>query len=145
MGRKLLLRGWAANLRRGRAARYVLVFSAIASSAWLPPLARVDLRRRTDIVALQRAGFLAEVPLLGCPGRAARAAAGLRRRRGVASRLPFRGAAMKALLRPRPAGGVRRPVPGGVFYFAPLLAGQQMGHGYLLYDSVPWQASKPPD
>ena len=31
-----------------------------------------------------------------------------------------------------------------VAYFAPLLAGRQMGHGYLLYDSVPWQASKPP-
>lgn len=30
-----------------------------------------------------------------------------------------------------------------VVYFAPLLAGRQMGHGYLLYDSVPWQASKP--
>lgn len=28
-------------------------------------------------------------------------------------------------------------------YFAPLLAGHQMGHGYLLYGSVPWQASEP--
>ncbi len=29
-------------------------------------------------------------------------------------------------------------------YLAPLLAGRQMGHGYLLYDYPPWQASKPP-
>lgn len=28
-------------------------------------------------------------------------------------------------------------------YLAPLLAGRQMGHGYMLYDDPPWQSSKP--
>jgi hypothetical protein len=29
-------------------------------------------------------------------------------------------------------------------YLAPLVAGRQMGHGYLLYDDVPWRALRPP-
>jgi hypothetical protein len=30
-------------------------------------------------------------------------------------------------------------------YLAPLLAGHQMGHGYLLYDDYPWRALRPAD
>ncbi len=55
--------GWSASLRRRRAGRYVLVFSAGRFVAAVPPtLARRDLRRRFRMVALQRSGFVADLP-----------------------------------------------------------------------------------
>jgi hypothetical protein len=94
------LGGWAASLRWHRAARYVLLFSGGRFVAAVPPtVARKDLRRRTGIVALQRSGFVAQVPRdrLG-PRRGAPRLEVFAVDGNVASRLPFRCA-------PRPAFG----------------------------------------
>jgi hypothetical protein len=78
----------------------VLLFSGGRFVAAVPPtVARKDLRRRTGIVALQRSGFVAQVPRdrLG-PRRGAPRLEVFAVDGNVASRLPFRCA-------PRPAFG----------------------------------------